>query len=227
MAASRSSLPPIPSLDYSPPRRASSSSSLHTQPSRSSDVTHSITTPPAPDEETGVHISRPRRLSLTSVNLDRFHSGSPDDHYHMPEHDPKIVLRPALNSSISKLSTLSHSNHTLSPYTRTLEHFTVRSVPRRDAASSGPASNAERTPVKARRKRTHRLGGKPARPPDPPRSASPSPAAASSEFDASEMDRYFRARDELLPRYPDLSSPHASIHSHTRRRSSHQPLHEP
>ncbi|EMD40405.1 hypothetical protein CERSUDRAFT_111008 [Gelatoporia subvermispora B] len=225
MAASRSSLPPVPALDHSPPRRASSSSSLHTQPSRSSDVTRSIPTPPAPDIETGIQISRPRRLSLTSANLDHFHSGSPDEHYHMPEHDPKIVLRPALNGSISKLSTLSHSNHTLSPYTRTLEHFTVRSVPPREAASSGNVSTAERAPVRARRKRTHRLGGKPARPPDPPRSPSPSPAAASSEFDASEMDRYFCSRDELLPRFPDLPSPHTS--THTRRRSSHQLLHEP
>ncbi|OCH95900.1 hypothetical protein OBBRIDRAFT_883521 [Obba rivulosa] len=223
--AGRSSMPPVPALDYSPPRRASSASSLHTQPSRSSDMTRSVPTPPAPDDEGAIPVMRARRLSLTSSNLDHFHSGSPDDHYHMPEHDPKIVLRPALNSSISKLSTLSHSNHTLSPYTRTLEHFTVRSVPPRDAASSGPASNAERAPVKARRRRTHRLGGKPARPPDPPRSPSPSPAAASSEFDASEMDRYFRARDELLPLYPDLPSSRAG--THTRRRSSHQPLHEP
>ena len=77
----------------------------------------------------------------------------------------KIVLRPALNGSVSKLSTLSHSNHTLSPYTRTLEHFAVRSGPPRADGGAGASqgkpllSAVERAlhPVKARRKRTHRI----------------------------------------------------------------------
>ena len=37
-----------------------------------------------------------------------------------------------------------------------------------------------------------------------------------SDFDASEMDRYFRARDDLIPRYPNLHP------SHVRRRVPHQ-----
>lgn len=235
------SIPPVPSLDHSPFRRPSSPSSLQTQPSRSSDMTHSVPTPPPPEEETSVRITRPRRLSTTSSNLDTFSAASsfdPDHGHHGRGHhtDPKIVLRPTLNGSISKLSTLSHSNHTLSPYTRTLEHFTVRSVPPRDAGSSGPTSSVERQPVKARRKRLHRLGssnkanegkGKGREKgrgfdsmlddyaESAPSSCPGSPHAPPSEFDASEMDRYFRSRDDLIPRYPNLHP------SHVRRRVPH------
>lgn len=227
-------MPPIPPLEYSPPRRAGSSSSLHTQPSRSSDMTHSIPTPPPADEDTDVRIQRSRRFSTSTTDFDRYHSGSPPDQFHMPEHDPGIILRPTLNSNtITKLSTLSHSNHTLSPYTRTLEHFTVRSVPPRDALSARPISRSstiDRPPLKAKRKRTHRLGGAgagaggtggmPKKDPtagDPAmitssRPPSPGTGPPFPEFDASEMDRYFRSRDDLIPRYPDLHP------SHVRRR---------
>ncbi|KAI9000680.1 hypothetical protein BD414DRAFT_404259 [Trametes punicea] len=219
LGRSPQSIPPVPSLDHSPFQRPGSPSSLQTQPSRSSDMTHSIPTPPPPEEDTSARITRPRRLSTASSNLDAFSLSSLDKHaHHFSDHgDPKIVLRPAINNSISQLSTLSHSNHTLSPYTRTLEHFTVRSVPPREQHSSGPASSAERQPVKARRKRIHHLGRKPAKPPEPPRgeeSPPSSPAPPMSEFDASEMDRYFRARDDLIPRYPNLHP------SHVRRRVS-------
>lgn len=216
--SSRSFMLPVPSLDYSPPRRAGSSSSLHTQPSRSSDMTHSISTPPPAEEDTDVRIHRPRRFSTSITDFDRYPTGSPPDQFHMSEHDPSIISRPTLNSNtITKLSTLSHSNHTLSPYTRTLEHFTVRSVPPRDALSTRSISrspNVERPPLKAKRKRTHRLGGG-----ELPKDLSsdpcrtPSPRPAFSEFDASEMDRYFRSRDDLIPHYPDLHP------SHVRRRA--------
>ncbi|EIW61348.1 uncharacterized protein TRAVEDRAFT_34861 [Trametes versicolor FP-101664 SS1] len=212
------SIPPVPSLAHSPIHRPTSTSSIHTQPSRSSDMTHSVPTPPPPEEDPNVRITRPRRLSTASSNLDDAFSSSSYDQ-HMQDHDPKIVLRPSINNSISQLSTLSHSNHTLSPYTRTLEHFTVRSVPPRETNSSGPASSADRQPVRARRKRIHRLGKKPAKPPErsPPfeESAPSSPARQLSEFDASEMDTYFRARDDLIPRYPSLHP------SHVRRRVPH------
>ncbi|KAH8094934.1 hypothetical protein BXZ70DRAFT_346208 [Cristinia sonorae] len=227
-------IPPVPPLEHSG-RRGGSPSSVRTQPSRSTDMTQSIHTPPHPDDsdsEAGIRIARPRRTSFSSFHtMDKFYTGSPPDGYLSGDHDPKIVLKPALNS-ISKLSTLSHSNHTLSPYTRTLEHFTVRSVPPRETNSSGSASLAERQPTKARRKRTHRLGGKTKKYPDtegpekqPRRSGSvgggdpSSPAAQLSDFDASELDRYFRSRDDLVPHYPNLHP------SHVRRRfpSHHTP----
>ncbi|TFK55652.1 hypothetical protein OE88DRAFT_1652063 [Heliocybe sulcata] len=163
---------------------------------------------PHPD---GVPIRR-RRSSTSSSNFDGFHSGSPPMYPTIHEHDPKIVLRPALNNSISQLSTLSHSNHTLSPYTRSLQHFTVRSVPHRPTGLSGLAAAAER-PAKAKRKRTFRLGGKK----EPESAAESSSLLATSrsppsEFDESDMDHYFRSREETLSRYTnspiDSSFPH-------------------
>lgn len=239
-----SAMPPIPPLDPSSSRRGGSPSSMRTQPSRSTEMTQSIPTPPHAedsDSEAGIRISRPRRTSFSSFHaMDRFYTGSPPDSYsHMSgDHDPKIVLQPASNNTISKLSTLSHSNHTLSPYTRTLEHYTVRSVPPRDSNhSSGSASLAERPPVKARRKRIYKLGGKkPAATENKaptagddfedeqedqygnrrPASVTGEPASPGapqlSDFDVSELDRYFRSRDDLVPHYPDLHP------SHVRRR---------
>ena len=130
-----------------------------------------------------------------------FQSSSSDTH-----RDPKIILRPSLNNSIHKLSSLSHSNHTLSPYTRTLHHFTVRSVPPRSTAPF--STNAG--PVKARRKRTFRLGGGgKAKAPDVDvesgqKAELPRPTrdGGEVEFDMSDMDRYFRAHDELEDDHP-------------------------
>ncbi|KZT24553.1 hypothetical protein NEOLEDRAFT_1067006 [Neolentinus lepideus HHB14362 ss-1] len=172
----------------------------------------------------GVPIRRPfeRRSSVSSSNFDGFHSGSPPMYPTIHEHDPKIVLRPALNNSVSQLSTLSHSNHTLSPYTRSLEHFTVRSVPHRSTALSGLAAAAER-PARAKRKRTYRLGGK--KQPDtaadsPNLLVTPSSPTPPSEFDESDMDHYFRSREETRSRY--TNSPIDSSFSH--RRYPHQPV---
>ncbi|KZT71499.1 hypothetical protein DAEQUDRAFT_724016 [Daedalea quercina L-15889] len=202
-----SSVPPVPPLYRSPPPRPGSPSSLQSR--LSSDMTRSVPTPPPSEGEGGIRVPRPRRPSAASSNLDRFQPSSPlgSDY---TDHDPIIVLRPTANNSISKLSTLSHSNHTLSPYTRTLEHFTVRSVPPRDASSAGPTSSVEKQPVKARRKRVYHLGGKPAKPPDDAQTdvhSPPSSPLPHSEFDVSEMDRYFRSNDDLLPRYPDHIAP--------------------
>ena len=223
-------MPPVPALDPSTYRRPGSPSSLHTQPSRSS---HSVATPTPPDEDAApsVRITRPRRLSTASSNLDSFSASDLGGAEHGGgAADPKIVLRPALNGSVSKLSTLSHSNHTLSPYTRTVEHFTVRSVPPREVSAAGhhAAATVERQPVRARRKRLHRLGGAAKKPAPPPEGdgeddeddglsvrSSHGDCAPPSDFDASEMDRYFRARDDLIPRYPSLHP------SHVRRRVPH------
>ena len=83
-----------------------------------------------------------------------------------------------LNNSVSQLATLSHSNHTLSPYARGHEHIAVRSFPHlgkstpssiagggqsRSSSGDGLISNNRgnaQAPgnVKARRKRMYRLG---------------------------------------------------------------------
>ena len=213
-----SSPPPSSVLSLADPSsRLTSPCSSRTRNSLSSDITQSIATPPNPPSENGegIQINRIRRASFSS-SLDRF--GSPPDHLAISDHDPKIVLKPNL-SSVSRLSMLSNSNHTLSPYTRTLEHFTVRSVPPRETTSSGSGSAAERQPVKARRKRTFYLGKKPLSnselmtPAVLSRPMSPEPP--SSDFDASDMDRYFRARDDLVAPYSDI---HPNP-THARRRS--------
>ncbi|KIK94845.1 hypothetical protein PAXRUDRAFT_11794 [Paxillus rubicundulus Ve08.2h10] len=184
--------------------------SLETQFSRSSSggLAHSIETPPTTEPPHSIHgfdgLAKPlplsyRRLSVSSSNLDTFRSGSPPPHHAMSEADPKIVLRASFNNTIHQLSTLSHSNHTLSPYTRSLEHFTVRSVPPRTLNAPGMHPPPERRPVKAKRKRTYRLGGtsKPAEPARPPPPTSPPSPVPPSEFDQSDIDQYFRSRDDL------------------------------
>ncbi|KAG8820332.1 ERMES complex subunit [Serendipita sp. 399] len=69
-----------------------------------------------------------------------------------------IILR---NQSVSHLSALSKSNQTLSPFTRSFSHFTVRSGPPRPLISNTTPfpSTAVTGAKKARRKRVYRLGG--------------------------------------------------------------------
>ncbi|KAH0840239.1 hypothetical protein J3R83DRAFT_1245 [Lanmaoa asiatica] len=208
-----------PACDITPSRprhghRPVTPDSLDTHLSRStsSGLVHSIETPPTTEPPHSAHshesINKPpppsfRRLSVSSppaANLDPFHSGSPPPHHAMSEADPKIILRPTLNNTLHQLSTLSYSNHTLSPYTRSLEHFAVRSGPPRTLNAFGVRAPPERRPVKAKRKRTYRIGGNPQPQPNPepkghpPRTSAPSPVP--SEFDPSEIDRYFRTGDD-------------------------------
>lgn len=114
------------------------------------------------------------------------------------------MLRPALHGALSTLATLAHSNHTLSPYTRALSHFTVRSGPRR--APPAPP----RAPPRARRRRTHVLGAAAKAQEEEARErerdsveddggdgGDAESVEPQSEFDKEDMDRYFRMRDEL------------------------------
>jgi len=176
---------------------------------------HHIRHPTPPDAPSIASPSSPRPSMTAASTLDPGFSSSPPPHhsdidflssYSVTHRDPKIILRPSLNNSIHKLSSLSHSNHTLSPYTRTLHHFTVRSVPPRSTTLF--STNAG--PVKARRKRTFRLGGGgKAKAPDVdvesgqkvelPRETRD---GGEAEFDMSDMDRYFRAHDELEGDHP-------------------------
>ena len=142
--------------------------------------------------------SEDRRSSISSSIPDRFDTTSPSLHGSFgPDPDPQIILRPSLNEHIFKLSTLAHSNHTLSPFTRSLEHFAVRSGPPKAPTNPGVGSS-DRPPqakVKAKRKRIYRVGGKKKEPEEPPQPKFP-PAPA-SDFDESDMDRYFKWRDEV------------------------------
>jgi len=186
---------------YSSFHHATTTDNSETRPSQPSSVTtRSIPTPSSHlEEEIPPYTKRPasdRRLSHSSS--DGFHQGSPPTQYHADESDPKIVLRPTLNNSIHQLSTLSHSNHTLSPYTRSVEHFTVRSVPPRGVGPSGLSLINERQPVKARRKRTYRLREtEDVSKNSAPDVAHPPLSGPPSEFDASDIDRYFRSHDSL------------------------------
>lgn len=145
-------------------------------------------------------IGRPRRSSLSSLSQD-------------DQSPRKIVLRPSmltLNNSIQQLTTLSHSNHTLSPYTRSLEHFTVRSGPPRPAKL--PRSDTH-FPVKAKRKRAFQIGK---RKPEVGRtlladdegdelayysdSSVPTSPVPPSELDAMDMAHYFRTSPALRRR---------------------------
>ncbi|KAJ7437104.1 hypothetical protein B0H11DRAFT_2108503 [Mycena galericulata] len=108
-------------------------------------------------------------------------------------HDPP----PLTAHSVHALAMLSHSNHTLSPYTRSLAHFTVRSGPPRPPVVGGGAGAAR----KGRRRRTYRInGGGKAPPADveplPLRTTRTHPGEMSpSEFDVGDMDMYFRHID--------------------------------
>ncbi|KIK67661.1 hypothetical protein GYMLUDRAFT_54439 [Collybiopsis luxurians FD-317 M1] len=204
-----------PFLSRSNSGRPVTPDSMETQPSYSSgDNTQSLLTPQEGEPvqvPISAHSSRSRRPSISS-NHGNFLSSSPPNHnalYDMEDGTPKIILRPSpLNNSLHQLSTLSHSNHTLSPYTRSLEHFTVRSVPPRYARGNSASLNTDRQPVKAKRKRIYHLGGQKGKlssslPLQPPSSSDPhypsSPGGVESEFDidVSDMDRYFRAHNDI------------------------------
>jgi distribution and morphology protein 34 len=216
----------VPTTGTLPLRRSFTPDSLETQPSQSSSGHGRTSTPPTSDarddDDAAIYMHR-RRSSISSVttnaNLDNAFSFTTGSSPPTDSPDPKIVLRPALNNSIHQLSTLSHSNHTLSPYTRSLEHFAVRSGPPRSAGVNGGGSGQggspgeRQQPVKARRKRTFRIGGGGGKgkglqpggerqradmmptPPSTPDPDTPLPLMP-SEFDVGDMDRYFRSFDE-------------------------------
>lgn len=229
-----------------PLRRSFTPDSLETQPSQSSSGQGQTSTPPTSDarddEDAAIYMHR-RRSSVSSVathnsnaNLDHAFSITSGSSPPPDSPDPKIILRPSLNNSIHQLSTLSYSNHTLSPYTRSLEHFAVRSGPPRSAGVNGwpgqGGSPGERQqPVRARRKRTFRIGGGKEKglqtadermtAPTPSLTGDPdaSQAHVPSEFDAEDMDRYFRYFDdqeydhEYDHEIPQHSSPPGKIAS--------------
>ena len=193
---SRYSNPELPLL-------ASTSATHPTQ--RRSNPRAPLPTPPPSDTHTDPgnshrrRRSEDRRSSISSSIPDHFDTTPPSLRGSFsPDPDPQIILRPSLNEHVFKLSTLTHSNHTLSPFTRSLEHFAVRSGPPKASSTPGVGGGLSdrppQTKVKAKRKRIYRVGGK--KEPEEPLQPKLPPAPA-SDFDESDMDRYFKWRDEV------------------------------
>jgi mitochondrial distribution and morphology protein 34 len=185
------------------PSRLGTNSTPRTTPPSSFEMS----TPPKPRSvpaPSHPHADRPR--SLSPFNRDRgLVFGSPSPESTLEDHrDDGIVVR---NNTVSQLSALSHSNQTLSPYTRSLSHFTIRSVPPRPVQTKPPNGV-----VRGRRKRMYRLGSK-----GPPQDAaaaegvetnlekklrgSTSSPPPPSEFSDEDVNHYFRhAQAHVSPR---------------------------
>lgn len=146
---------------------------------------------------------RSRSFSTSTRRSDNINIGSPPKFTSITDQDGKshIVLRPGMSNSISHLTTLSHSNHTMSPFTRSFEHFTVRSVPHKPPASNSTAGQL----TKARRRRIYHL--KTAEVPviaeEERRSSSPLPP---SEFEVSDIEHYFQSPPSSVRRRPSYQS---------------------
>lgn len=167
----RSHIPPSQSSSSTSPHRASSlfpsrlSSSGSSPPSSlPSPMKSPEGTPPPPRRNSAIDaLSR----SPESIANDSFDADLP------------ITLSPAHNDSCAHLATLTSSHQTLSPFTRNTEHFMVRSSPH-VVTRQGPtdlrrngvpihlrmSSDALNLPLKAKRKRIHRIGS--AKPLPPP-----------------------------------------------------------
>lgn len=183
-----------PSAYSSPPSSLPSPALPHPSHSR----------PPAddPDDPPQLAYSRPSPIDLLSRSPSSVLNTSFLDEEHLP-----ITLNPSGNDSCAHLATLTSSNQTLSPFTRDHEHVTARSAPYSASAAAAGSSSAAwmapsapgtgrvalvhgastmpgrqgsappAQPVKAVRKRLHRIGS--ARAPSPARSVPPSPALVS------------------------------------------------
>lgn len=184
------------------PSRLGMNSTPHTSPASSFEMGISPPKPRSMPASSHYNADHPR--SLSPFKPDRgFVLGSPSAESNLEDdRDDGIVVR---NSTVSQLSALSHSNQTLSPYTRSLSHFTIRSVPPRPVQAKPPNGT-----VQGRRKRIYRLGST-----KPPQGAaagevdenlekslrntsSPPPP---SEFSDEDVDHYFRhAQAHASPR---------------------------
>ncbi len=184
------------------PSRLSRNSTPHTSPPSSFEMGISPPKPRSMPSSSHRNAGRPR--SLSPFKRDRgFVLGSPSAESSLEDdRDDGIVVR---NDTVSQLSALSHSNQTLSPYTRSLSHFTIRSVPHRPVQAKPPNGTTQ-----GRRKRIYRLGST-----KPPLDAAaegvdenlekklrnPSSPPPPSEFSDEDVDHYFRhAQAHASPR---------------------------
>ncbi|RUP42951.1 hypothetical protein BC936DRAFT_137848 [Jimgerdemannia flammicorona] len=88
-------------------------------------------------------------------NDDELRGGNPDTLL-LPQ-DQEIVLQPSRNAMAAQLAQLMNSNHTISPYTPTVEHYTSRSNPHQPK-SNGAGASAGKKKV-GKRKVIHLAGG--------------------------------------------------------------------
>lgn len=154
------------STSFSPDIRPRFSSTLAS--SYSSPPSSTTARDPEPDsdsdsEDQALPPKRPDPIELLSRSPSSILNTSFDE-------DLPITINSAQNESCAHLTTLTHSNQTLSPFTRDHEHFTARSSPfvisrigtARGGGGGGFASlssdNDASKPVKGKRKRLHRIG---------------------------------------------------------------------
>ncbi|KAG8762804.1 ERMES complex subunit [Ceratobasidium sp. 423] len=171
--------------------------------SRSSGAARTISTPPSSElpansEEPVLNRKRSLSPSMVSPTYSRevMHYNNDDPNVDDPE--PEIVLRPGLNTTVTQLSALSQTNHTLSFFAPSVQGVTVRSVPRRPPGSVSATPHAERVPVKARRKRVYRVGKK-----QEDSSEQGSQPLLSPTTSPSEYEHYFRHPESLYVRTDD------------------------
>ncbi|CAE6424699.1 unnamed protein product [Rhizoctonia solani] len=172
--------------------------------SRSSVAGRTISTPPSSElpasgaEEPILNRKRSLSPSMVSPTYSRevMHYNNDDSNVVDPE--PEIVLRPGLNTTVTQLSALSQTNHTLSFFAPSVQGVTVRSVPRRPGGSVSATPHAERVPVKARRKRVYRVGKKQEASSEQGSQAPLSPTTSQSEY-----GHYFRHPESLYARTDD------------------------
>lgn len=190
--------------------RTSSSWETDKGPSRSNTMS-TLASSQLPSSKSMSIDSKARRVSSTSHHRAPSFAGTSQGNSFPPRsYGPGGIMLP-LNNSVSQLATLSHSNHTLSPYARGHEHIAVRSFPHlgktglaAHANPSGyttsqnqPRAVQDGTPqVRARRKRIYHLGKNPdkAVPPlspdvddvSPSRESPPSQKTLSDEYEPSQ-----------------------------------------
>lgn len=106
-----------------------------------------------PTPSTWTHTpQRQRKPSVSSFNQPNSLSTSPPSRFFIAQSQPsnksKSIVLP-LNDSVSQLATLSHSNHTLSPYARNHEHIAIRSFPHLLSRSSSIYGNIPNTALQS------------------------------------------------------------------------------
>ena len=192
---------------------------------------------PSPPEETPIPIpsypaKRPDALELLSRSPSSLFDTSFED-------DQPITLHPDKNEACALISALTRSNQTLSPFTPSHEFFTARSIPNVINRFSGVGgggggggrssgigysattdgsetpSTANNVPIKAKRKRLHRIGAAKLVVPSPPLDArgrgysagsseqhqlrsetfSPANSAGMQSYAPSELSEYFPSRN--------------------------------